>query len=45
MKIVINDFNSNYQETISLRNFDNINETFKKFFPMKGPLEAKFCNQ
>ena len=41
MKIFINDLNSKYQETISFRNFDNINESFKKFSLMKGPLEAK----
>ena len=41
MKIIINDLNSKYQETISLRNFENINETFKKFSLMKGPLKAK----
>ena len=41
MKIVINDHISKFQETISLRNFENINENLKKFSLIKGPLEAK----
>jgi len=42
MKIVINNLNSKYQETISFENLDNLHETFKKYSSMKGPLEAKF---
>ena len=41
MKIVINNLTSEYQETISFENFDNIYEVFKKFSSIKGPLEAK----
>ena len=41
MKILINNLDSKFIETISPENFDNINKTFKKFSPMKGPLEAK----
>ena len=41
MKIVINNLNSEYLETISFGNLDNANETFKKFSSIKGPLEAK----
>ena len=41
MKIVINSSNNKYIETIFFENFDNIHETFKKLFSMKGPLEAK----
>ena len=41
MKIFFNTPASQYQETISLKNLDDINETFKKFSSMKGPLEAK----
>ena len=41
MKIFINDLSSEYKETISLKNLDNIHETFKEFSLMKGPLEAK----
>ena len=41
MKIVISNVNQNYQETIFFENFENIDETFKKFSSMKGPFEAK----
>ena len=41
MKIVINDLNGKYQETISFTNFDDINETFKKFSLIKEPLEVE----
>ena len=41
MKIVINYFNSEYPETISFENLNNIDETFQKFFSIKEPLEAK----
>ncbi|MCR8539625.1 MAG: septum site-determining protein MinC [Prochlorococcus marinus CUG1439] len=40
MKIVINDLNSKYIETISFENFENIHETFKNFYSMRGALEA-----
>ena len=40
MKIVINNLNSKYRETISLENLDNLKETFKKFSSMKETLEA-----
>ena len=41
MKIVINSINNEYLETISFKNHDNIDETFKKFSSIKEPLEAK----
>jgi len=41
MKIFVNDINSEYQETISLENFDNINEFFKDLSLIKGPLKVK----
>ena len=41
MEIVINNTKSEYLEIFSLGDLDNINETFKKFSSMKGPLEAK----
>ena len=41
MKIVLNQTKSKYLEIFSLLNVDNIQETFKKFSSMKGPLEAK----
>ena len=41
MQIHINNLDSNYLETISFENLDNLNETLKKFSMMKGPLEAK----
>jgi len=41
MKIVINDLSGEYRETISFDNFDNIHETFREFYLMKGPLETK----
>jgi septum site-determining protein MinC len=40
MKIVINNPNRKYLETISFENLDNIDETFKKFSSIKGNLEA-----
>ncbi len=40
MKIVLNNSNTEYQETIFFDNFDKINETFEKFSLIKGPLEA-----
>ncbi len=41
MKIVINSFNNEYLETISFKNQENIDETFKKFSWIKEPVEAK----
>ena len=41
MKIVINNFNSEYQETIFLEDLDNLGEILKKFSSIRGPLEAK----
>ena len=41
MKIVVNSKSNEYLETISLENFNNIHETFKKFSLIKEPLEAK----
>ena len=41
MKILINNLNSEYLETISIENLDNADETFKKFSSIKGPIEAK----
>ena len=38
MKIVINYFNSEYLETISFENLNNIDETFQKFFSINEPL-------
>ena len=41
MKLFINDLKSEYRETISFENLDNIHETFREFSSMKGPLETK----
>ena len=41
MKIVINNLNSEYQETIFLEDLDNLGEILKKFSSIRGPLEAK----
>ena len=41
MEIVLNDLDNRYLETISLKNLDNINETFKKISSIKGPFKAK----
>ena len=41
MEIVINGVNSEYIETLSFENLDNLHETFKKFSSIKGPLRAK----
>ena len=40
MKIVINNINKKYIETISFENLDKIEETFKNFSSIQGPLEA-----
>ena len=41
MEIVLEDTKSQYLESFSLLDLDDIHETFKKFASMKGPLEAK----
>ena len=41
MKIFIRNLNSQYLETISFDNLDNVDKTFKKFSSVKGPLQAK----
>ena len=38
--MVIKSINNRYLETISFENLDNIEETFKKIYSIKGPLEA-----
>ena len=41
MEIVLENTKSKYLEVYSLLDSDNINETFKRFSSIKGPLEAK----
>ena len=41
MEIVLENTKSKYLEIFSLLDLDNINETFKRFSSIKGPLEAK----
>ncbi len=41
MNIFLNNSRSNYFEIFSLEDLDNIHETFRKLFPIKGPVEAK----
>ena len=41
MEIVLTNIKSKNSEIFSLKNFDSIHETFKKFPLIKGPLEAK----
>ena len=41
MEILLNNSESQYSEIFSLGDSDNINEVFKKFSSMRGPLEAK----
>jgi len=41
MEIILKNTKSDYLEIFSLLDFDNINETFKKFSSIKEPLEAK----
>ena len=41
MEIVLKNTKCKYLEIYSLLDVDNINETFKKFSSMKGPLVAK----
>ena len=42
MNIVITSLNNNYQETVPLKNLDNIDEDFKKYSSIKEPIKAKF---
>ena len=41
MNIVLNNTKSNFFEIFSLEDLDNIHETFRKFFSIRGPVEAK----
>jgi len=41
MKIVINNLNYKYLDTVSLENIGDINETVKKLSSLRAPLEAK----
>ena len=41
MKIVLKNIKSKYLEIFSLTDLDDVNETLKKFYSIKGPLEAK----
>ena len=41
MVIVLNNIKSKYLKIFSLEDLDNIHETFKKFYSIKGPLDAK----
>ena len=41
MEIIINGLDSEYIETLSFENLDNLHETFEKFSLIKGPLRAK----
>ena len=41
MQIVLNNTRNKYLEIIPLENLDKIDETFKKFSSLKGPLKAK----
>ena len=41
MEIVLNNPKRKYLEIFSLKDMDNIHETFKEFSSVKGPLEAK----
>ena len=44
MKIVLNNTKRNYFEIFSLEDLDNVHETFRKFFSIKGPIEAKILS-
>ena len=44
MNIVLNNTKSNYFEIFSLEDLDNIHETLRKFFSIKGPIEAKILS-
>ena len=41
MKILVSTINNKYLETTSFENLENMDETFKKFSDIKGPLEIK----
>ena len=41
MNIILNNTKSNYFEIFSLEDLDNIHETSRKIFSIKGPVEAK----
>ena len=41
MKIVVKSIENEYQETLFLKNIDNIDETLKKFSSIKEPFEVK----
>jgi len=41
MEIVLKNTKSEYLEIFSFLDFENINETFKRFSSIKGPLEVK----
>jgi len=44
MNIVLNNTKSNYFEIFSLEDLDNVHETFRNFFSIKGPIEAKILS-
>ena len=44
MNIVLNNIKSNYFEIFSLEDLDNIDETLRKFFSKKEPIEAKILS-
>jgi len=44
MKIVLNNTKRNYFEIFSFEDLDNIHETSRKFFSIKGPIEAKILS-
>jgi len=44
MEIVLTNTKSKYLEVFSLLDLDNIHETFRKFFSIKGPVEAKILS-
>ena len=44
MNIVLNNTKSKYFEIFSLEDLDNIQEIFRKFFSIKGPVEAKILS-
>jgi len=44
MNIVLNNTKSNYFEIFSLEDLDNVHETFRKFFSIKGPIEANILS-
>ena len=44
MNIILNNTKSNYFEIFSLEDLDNIHETSRKIFSIKGPVEAKILS-